>query len=100
MKQALLLEYQGLMQHLWAPIHKERWASPEEEVVVLCKTQLRIFFKARNLRFDSCELTLKPRNRPSRTWRQFWLLAFHKAPHVPNHAKIHPGGKSLAIGWL
>jgi hypothetical protein len=88
------------MQHLWAPIHKERWAFPEEEVVVLRKTQLRIFLQARNLRFDSCELTLKPRNGPSRTWRQFWLLAFHKAPHVPNHAKTHPSEKGLAISWL
>jgi hypothetical protein len=85
------------MQHGWALGHKEGWPLPEEKVVLLRKTQLRILFEACDLRLDSGELTLKSRNRPPRFQRPFRFLGFHNAPHVRSHAIAPPKRKCLAI---
>jgi hypothetical protein len=85
------------MQHGWALGHKEGWPLPEEKVVLLRKTQLRILFEACDLRLDSGELTLKSRNRPPRSQRPFRFLGFHNAPHVRSHAIAPPKRKCLAI---
>jgi hypothetical protein len=55
------------MQHRWALGHKEGWPLPEEKVVALRKTQLRVLFEASDLCLDSGELTLKSRDGPSRS---------------------------------
>jgi hypothetical protein len=80
------------MQHYWALGHKEGWPLPEEKVVALRKSQLRVLFEASDLCLDSGELTLKSRNVPPCPRRQFWFLALHNAPHVRSPAIASPRG--------
>lgn len=91
----------GLMQHRWALGHKQGRPLPEEKVVVLRKTQLRILFEACNLRLDSGELTLKSRNGPPPSPRRpLRFPALHNAPHVRSHAVTSPKGNAWQFGWL
>jgi hypothetical protein len=55
------------VEHLWGAGHKEHWPFPKEKMILHRETQMRISFKACNLRLDSCEPMLKANDTPMHT---------------------------------